>query len=150
MIPLVDFLGLEPLIIARLKASVPAARAVLAAEDLADVQERSQVAPALHVIYGGYRVTEASENGRTAATEQTWIVVVVVKGAGQRGDAAAALRASAAALVTPVLSALMGWRPAERMRPMKLANGPRPVFSSGFAYFPLTFTATVPVQVDKQ
>ncbi|SIQ96453.1 hypothetical protein SAMN05421829_108164 [Aromatoleum tolulyticum] len=150
MIPPIDFLGLEPLIIERLKATVPAARAVLAAEDLADVQERSQVAPALHVIYGGYRVLEATDTGRAATTEQTWIVVAVVKGAGQRGDAPAALRASAAALVSPVLSALMGWRPADRMRPLKLANGPRPVFSGGFAYFPLTFTATVPVQVEKQ
>lgn len=149
MIPPIDFLGLEPLIIERLKASVPAARAVLAAEDLADVQERSQVAPALHVIYGGYRVAEAAENGRGAITEQTWIVVAVVKGAGQRGDAPAALRASAASLVGQVLAALMGWRPAERMRPLKLANGPRPVFSGGFAYFPLTFAALVPVQVDK-
>ncbi len=145
----IDFLGLEPLVIERLKAMVPAARAVLAAEDLADVQERSQVTPALHVIYGGYRITESADNGRGAITEQTWIVVAVVKGASQRADGPAALRASAAALVGPVLAALMGWRPAERMRPMKLANGPRPVFSGGFAYFPLTFAAQVPVQVDK-
>lgn len=146
----IDFLGLEPLIIERLKATVPAARTVLAAEDLADVQERSQVAPALHVIYGGYRVIEASENGRAASTEQSWIVVAVVKGASQRSDGPAALRASAAELVGPVLSALMGWRPVDRMRPLKLANGPRPAFSGGFAYFPLTFAAQVPVQVEKQ
>lgn len=145
----IDFLGLEPLILARLKATVPAARSVLAAEDLADVEARSQTAPALHVIYGGYRVIEASENGRTASTEQTWIVVAVVKGASQRGDGPAALRASAAELVGPALTALMGWRPIDRMRPLKLANGPRPVFSGGFAYFPLTFAAQVPVQVEK-
>lgn len=147
--PPIDFLGLEPLVIERLKALVPNARAVLAAEDLADVQERSQTTPALHVIYGGYRIVEAAENGRGAITEQTWIVVVVVKGAGQGGNAPAAVRASAASLVGAVLSALMGWRPAERMRPLKLTNGPRPVFSGGFAYFPLTFAALVPVQVEK-
>lgn len=150
MTPPIDFLGLEPLIIARLKAAVPAARAVLAAEDLTDVQERSQTAPALHVIYGGYRVVSASESGRGANTEQTWIVVAVVKGASQRADGPAAVRASGAELVGPVLAALMGWRPSERMRPLKLANGPRPVFSGGFAYFPLTFSADVPVQVEKQ
>lgn len=144
-----DFLALEADIVARLRARCPAARAVLTAEDLADVQARSQTTPALHVIYGGYRVLEASDTGRNARTEQTWVVVVALRAATQRATAASAPRVRAGELVGELLAALMGWRPAANMRPLTLANGPRPVFRDGCAYLPFAFTAAVPVHVPK-
>jgi len=148
-LPTEDFLALETLIIARLKALCPAARAVLSVDDLADVAERSQTAPALHVVYGGFRVNSATDNGRSAVTEQRWLVIAVTRCSAQRDAAPAEARARSGVLAREALAALMGWRPAPGMRPLTLSTPPNPIFSNGMAYIPLAFTALVPVHAPK-
>lgn len=142
-----DFLALEPLIIERLKASCPTARAVLSADDLADVTERSQTAPALHVVYGGYRVVQTTGEGCTALTEQRWVVVVVSRCSTQRDSSPAEARARAGALVGEAFSALMGWRPAPDVQVLVPVTPPAPMFRNGMVYLPLAFTAQVTVRV---
>lgn len=148
-LPTEDFLALEPLIVDRLKARCPAARAVLSVDDLADVAERSQTAPALHVVYGGFRVSGGADSARSAVTEQRWLVVVVTRCSAQRGAAPAETRARSGVLAREALAALMGWRPVPGMRPLALATPPNPIFSKGMAYIPLAFTALVPVHAPK-
>lgn len=144
-----DFLALEPLILERLKALCPAARAVLSVDDLADVAERSQTAPALHVVYGGFRVNSATDNGRSAVTEQRWLVVAVTRCSAQRSAAPAEARARSGELAREALAALMGWRPVPGMRPLALATPPNPIFRNGMSYIPLAFTALVPVHAPR-
>lgn len=148
-LPTEDFLALEALILERLRTLCPTARAVLPVEALADVEERSQVAPALHVVFGGFRVASATDNGRSAVTEQRWLVVAVSRCSAQRSAAPADSRARSGVLVREALAAMMGWRPAPGMRPLKLASPPNPIFKNGMSYIPLAFTADVPVHAPK-
>lgn len=148
-LPTEDFLALETAIVARLRTLCPSARAVLSVDDLGDVAERSQTAPALHVVYGGFRVSSATDNGRSAVTEQRWLVVAVSRCSAQRNAAPAEARARGGVLAREALAALMGWRPAPGMRPLALATPPNPIFSNGMVYIPLAFTAVVPVHAPK-
>ena len=66
------FFDLEPEIVKRLRAALPAGVPVLTADELDDVEERSQPAPAVHVIYDGYTVTQAQPTA--ALTRQRWLV----------------------------------------------------------------------------
>lgn len=139
------FFDLEPEIVARLRETLPAGVPVLTAEELDGVQEKSQPAPAVHVIYDGYSVTQAQ---RTAAvTRQRWLVVVVVKHAGAAAKAAAETKQRAAPLVLAVIDALLGFRPDTRpgSQCLALATPPRPAPRAPFFYFPSLFTADVPV-----
>jgi len=138
----VNYLGAEPLLIARLQAQVPGVKAVLSAADLAGVAESKQQTPALHVLFRGYRPTRTSGEGRVQETEQTWQVVVAVKNlrSPQTGEHA---REEAGPLLAAVLAALQGWRPSAEHTPLTLAAGAAPGFSRGYAYFPVAFGTNV-------
>ena len=137
-----NFLGAEALLIARLKVKVTGVREVLAAADLAGVAEAKQVTPALHVLFGGYRPTKASVDGRVQQTEQRWQVVVAVKNlrTPKTGEHA---REEAGPLLLAVLEVLQGWRPSDEYTPFTLAAGAAPGFSRGYGYYPLAFTTLV-------
>lgn len=143
-----NFLALEPLLIVRLRSRIPAARAVLSAADLADVRQATQVTPALHVLYGGYRPVEAAGRGAVVRLVQTWYVVAVVRNVAQ-GDAAQRVREDACALLDPVLAALIGWAPEHggaHIGPLQLVAAPAPLIEAGYGYFPLAFTAELHLQ----
>jgi hypothetical protein len=142
----VSLLAIEPLIVARLAERVPGARA-MTAEDVAELEDKELPAPSLHVIYAGLRVRETSPTGMQALTEQTWLVVAVIKQAGDRGAAERQQRVKP--WVDGALAALMGWRPAQNMRPLRLVSSPGPRWRAPYYYFPLAFAADVPVQGDK-
>ncbi|OGB58441.1 MAG: hypothetical protein A2496_01625 [Burkholderiales bacterium RIFOXYC12_FULL_60_6] len=138
-----NLLLLEPELAARLKAVLadlsPAVH-VLSQDDLAGVKEEQQLVPAVHVVYQGYRVTEASRaDGRAARIEQTWLAVVVTRNVANLKTADAA-RKQAGVLCAKVLAGLMGFKAASAAGPLKLATGPAGVFSKGFGYMPLAFT----------
>lgn len=150
-----SFLALEALIVERLQARMPHVR-VLSGDDLADITEANQPVPAVHVVYDGMRVTQTNAQGKNAMTEQRWLAVVVVKHDGAAAKAAAESKIRAAPFVDAVLKELMGWRPDQRTaKPgapgtpgLKLATPPKPVRRKPFYYFPLAFTADVPVSGD--
>lgn len=144
-----SLLAAEPLIVERLRTLVPEAK-VLCAEDLDGIEESDQPTPALHVVYSGFRVTETSGRGTAAMTNQTWLVVAVVKHAGQSNRAASEVKQRARPLVDAAVNALMGWRPALNITPLQLASGPAPRWRSPYYYFPLAFTASVPVEAAKR
>jgi len=124
----------------RIKAQVPALKAVLAAWDLAMVEERSQVTPAAFVIYDGEDPVEQSSTGKHVLEDQRFIVVLSVRnardvlgGTGAR-DSALALRAS-------INLALAGWAPSPQHRPFQRDKGaPRPHYTTGFAYLSTAYT----------
>lgn len=141
-----SFLALEALIVERLQARMPTVR-VLSGDDLAGIEESGQPVPAVHVVYDGFRVTQTNAQGKNAMTEQRWLAVVVVKHEGAAAKASAESKTRAAPHVDAVLSALMGWRPNARPGTpgLALTTPPKPVRRHPFYYFPLAFTADVPV-----
>ncbi len=99
------------------------------------------------MIYGGFSVGEVSRAGRTAVIEQRWLVVSVIKHAGDKAKAVRESGARVEPLVQGVLDELMGWRHAStRMQPLTLASPPAPVSRYPFYYFPLAFSATVALE----
>lgn len=136
-----NFLALEPHLVDAVKLAVsglsPAVH-VLTAADLGDVKESAQRAPAVHLIYGGYRV---QEDVRTAwRLEHTWYAVVVVRHAGTQRTGAAA-RAEAGQLVARVVAALAGTSLPGLTQPLALASPPPADYRAGVQYIPSAFTA---------
>jgi len=123
----------------RVKDQVPALKAVLPAWDLASVVERSQITPAVFVVYDGSEPSDQASNGTKVLEAQRFVVVLVVRnaadtlgGTGVAGEAET-LRAG-------VINALSGWKPTPEHRPMTRARGNyRPHYTPGFAYLPTTF-----------
>lgn len=132
-----DYFAAEPLIIARLKAAVPALRTVLGVAELADVPAASQPTPAAFVIYDGDELGATSSSGAAQIVKQRWLVVIAVsQGKGDGYDS----RRVAGPLVSDTLAALQGWAPAG-YREMHRVGGPGPAYVNGVAYLPLAFTA---------
>jgi len=137
-----DFLGCEALIIERLKNKASGVKAVLSAADLADVAEKQQTTPALHVISGGWKPTAVKPGSGgmlSAEFEQIWLVVVAVRNVRSAKTGTDA-RAEAGPILAATLKALLGWRPSNEFQPFKPAPAPKPGFSAGYGYFPLAFT----------
>lgn len=135
-----DYFGIEPLLMARLRERVPGARAILSAADLAGVQEQQQADPALHVFYMGDRFGDSARGGACVEIQQTWAVVVVVR----ELRAAAVTRASAGELVGAVIAAVQGWQAGPDYGPLRRIEAPQPIYRpGGWCYFPLYFLARV-------
>lgn len=142
-----NLLALEPVLMARLTEQladmVPKVH-VLAAVDLAGVTEATQVTPAVHLVYQGYRVAESPSSARVARLEQTWLVTVATRNMKNLRTGSAA-RADAGLIADRVALALMGFKPALASKPLRLVDGPSAGFSDGFAYLPLAFVAELVV-----
>lgn len=137
-----NFLEPEAHIVARLKdalAGVKPAVHVLTAADLAKVKEENQPTPAVHVVWNGFRVLQAREDGAAARLDHTWLVVAAVRNVRtlQSGQDA---RAAAGELAARAGAALMGYRPPNVAGPMRLAPAPGSgISAAGFMYLPLAF-----------
>ena len=143
MIPANDFLAVEPHIVARLQQAVaglsPAVQ-VLTGAELAGIKEAAQRTPAVHVIWGGFRLLETRTDGRQARLEHTWYVVAAVRNVANT-KAGAAARAEAGALAARAGAALMGFRPPGVAGPLRMGPSQSAGYSAGFMYLPLAFQA---------
>lgn len=136
-----NLMALEPVLLTRLSeqlATLSPRVHVLVAADLEGVTEATQVTPAVHLVYQGYRVVEGNSSGRTVRLEQTWLATVATRNMKnlRTGEAA---RADAGQIASQVAQALMGFKPAQASKPLRLVDGPSAGFSKGFAYLPLAF-----------
>lgn len=123
-----DYLAAEDYLVERL-STVTGIKKVYRSCDLASMQERSQITPALHVIYGGDRVADRSQGGALSHPEQTWLVVLVVS-LTKANDAGKLLAA--------VIKQLAGVHTA--LGPLQRQTAQRPSFSAGFGYYPLAYS----------
>lgn len=134
-----NWLALEDHLVQHIKAVVeglsPAVH-VLTAADLADVKEAAQRTPAVHVIYAGYRVTEAVS--ARARLLHTWYVVAAVRKAATVRSGQAA-RADIGPLLALVGGSLMGVLLPGATRALELVTPPAPAYSGGYQYVPLAF-----------
>lgn len=141
-----SFLAPEALIVARLEERVQAAAwgdrklpRVFTAADAANVEERSQMAPAYYVVLDSYAPTQGQGNGRIQQIEQQWVVYAVLRNAAKH-DRAQGVRDDANAMIDLALGALCGWAPGVDFNPLRLMADSGPVYSdAGFGYFPLRF-----------
>lgn len=145
-----DFLAVEPHIVARLQVAVagmsPAVQ-VLTGAELAGIKEAAQRTPAVHVIWGGFRLLESRTDGRQARLEHTWYVVAAVRNVANT-KAGAAARAEAGALAARAGAALMGFRPPGVAGPLRMGPTQSAGYSAGFMYLPLAFQAETQFHAD--
>ena len=103
-----NWLALEPHLLALIAQAVqgmsPAVH-VLTSADLADVKESAQKTPAVHLIYGGYRIAE--DLGTAWRLAHKWYAVVVVRNVALARSGQAA-RQDAGPMVAQVVGALVG------------------------------------------
>lgn len=131
-----NWLALEPHLLDLLTQAVqgmsPAVH-VLTSADLADVKESAQKTPAVHLIYGGYRITE--DLGTAWRLMHKWFAVVVVRNvAGGRSGHAA--RQDAGPMVAQVVGALVGASVPGATRPLTLVTPPPATYRAGHQYIP--------------
>lgn len=135
------FMALEPRLVALLQAALegmsPAVH-VLTAGELADVQESKQLTPAVHLVYGGYRIDQ--DVGCAWRLEHTWYAVAVVRNLAQVKSGAAG-RQDAGAIATTVALALADARVEGAAEPLKLLTPPGPSHSAPFTYLPTAVRA---------
>lgn len=127
------FLDIQDAIVDRLKAAEPDAHIAIA-DELADLEERQQRTPAIHVIYQGYTPTRDLGEGHIQEIQTVWTVVVAVRSAREGGT-----REQAGPLLDAAFTALAGQRPTPDTSPLRLQAGPGSVHRPGFSYYPLTF-----------
>jgi hypothetical protein len=142
-----EWLGLEALLLAHLRESLPKTVKVLSASDLAGVKEAGQQTPSVQIYHRGYRPVEFQAAGAIQRVEQTWLAVVVVRNAAGQKDGAAT-RGAASEHCDAVLKALLGWKPSKTYSALQLASGaPPPAWSpGGFGYYPLAFSTSFSIK----
>ena len=136
-----NFMALETPLVDLVRAAVagmsPAVH-VLTAAELADVKQGAQKTPAVHVVYGGYRVAE--DIGTSWRLEHTWYAVVAVKNVATQRTGQAA-RQDAGPLVARVVGALAGATVPGATSTLSLTTPPPAGYSAGHQYIPSAFLA---------
>lgn len=140
-----NFMALEPLLIARLQATVivdgrPVDVASRRAEELSN-----EVRTGIEVAYDGYTIL--SSDTQSATIQQSWSVVIVEDNV--RDKARAGARADAGPIIKQVLRSLIGWQPdavdGERHFSRLVLATPtyRATYRDKRSYFPLTFSTSL-------
>ena len=136
-----NFMALEPRLVELVRQAVagmsPAVH-VLTSAELGDVKESAQRTPAVHVIYGGYRIAE--DMGSAWRLEHTWYVVAAVRNVATARSGQAA-RQDAGLLASQVVGAMAGAQVPGAVRPLALLSPPPARYSAGFQYIPSAFRA---------
>lgn len=135
------FMALEPRLVELLKRALEGASPavhVLTAAELADVQESKQLTPAVHVVYGGYRI--AQDIGSAWRLEHTWYAVTVVRNVAQIRSGAPG-RQEAGVIATAVALALADAQVDGAAERLTLITPPAPSHSAPYTYLPTAIQA---------
>lgn len=130
-----DFLDLEPLLIARLKAKLASTIHVGPIADLAAVQTGALPVPGVFVWYRGYRILGPLPAG-AVKVEQRFLTVVAVRNVRDIVSGAPA-RSDAGPIMSDVLTALDRYLPGGDFKALQFDNAPDAAYKTGFGYFPL-------------
>lgn len=136
-----NFMALEPRLVELVQASVagmsPAVR-VLTAAELSEMKESAQPAPAVHVVYRGYRILE--DIGTAWRLGTIWLAVAVGKSAAKVRSGEVA-RQAAGVLAAHVTGALAGAYVQGAIKPLTLVTPPDASYSAPFVYLPTAVMA---------
>lgn len=139
------WLDVGALITARLQAQVPTLAAAIEAATLDAALAVPVLAPSVLVVFDGDEPADVlgqSESGDVQIVQLRWLVIVAVAAARSVPGGASA-RAAAAGVITAVVEALAGWRPAAGMGTMIRAGAPAPSVRGVTAYFPQLYRTVV-------
>ena len=137
-----NMLWLEPLITQRLAAELPAGTWMGDVASLSDASGRRLQAPGCLVLFSGAVPDSQDLYGRDVEFKQRWTPVAVAR-APTEIKAAADARAEAGALLSSIMNAILGWKPAGVDSPFKLYAFPAPVYVGSYLLTPLTFEVSV-------
>lgn len=134
-----NHLALEGLLIDRLKAAnIPGVREVYSVGEMDRLDENSFKTPCLAVQYDGEEVGDGMPKMGLLKVTQSWLVVVStnskrdpISGSGNRDIAGEILAA--------VIESMKGAKLGESMWEVRRVTGPKPIYRSPFASFPLRF-----------
>jgi len=142
---LANYLFLQPLIEARLKAEVAGGMPVEGIEELAQAGKEDQRPFVIFVYWAGDRFdeTEAGRAGRGTSQmmRQRWFVILYARNAAQANRDAR--NASVGALLTQLHKALAGWQPEGCARTFTRCNGLVPDYTRASGLYPLAFEITL-------
>ncbi len=142
-----NYLALESLVIARLKATLPEINnQVQGAADLEGVKADQQVAPRIDVVPYGEGVLQGEKDGSRVGNVQICeprILVVVVVRNVRDIRSGAATRSEAGELLWEANAALQGWKPDADHGHLKKIPAPAPAYDRGFGYYPLAFASRI-------
>jgi hypothetical protein len=139
-----NYFDIEPLIKARLNETVNALPAghVVSSYDLVNVNEQSQVNPAIHILYNGDNVTTSACNKMTQKFEQKWLIIVVTRNMRVAGENSALV--DSGEVIMQMLKALQGWKPSNEFSPLqRIDASSSPAYRHGFSYFPFQFSTNM-------
>lgn len=145
-----DWMALEPRIAELINAAVEGLSPkvhVMAASDLASVQEGAQHTPAIHLIYGGYRVAEGQINRWRLV--HTWYVVAADRNVAAIRSGQAARR-SAGSLLSLVTARLANAAVQGASSTLQLVSPPSARYQNGFQYIPSAFEVETVFQKAQQ
>ena len=134
-------LTLEPQIVARLQAQVPALATVASRSWLAGAEDISPQLPAAYVQPGATQYLDLSDDGSGVEIE-AWQIVVCVPFLKDQADLVTAATL-AGPLLQAIAAALHGWAPdGSEYSSLQILERGQPSYDEGFAQFPMTFRAT--------
>lgn len=140
------FMALEPRLVALLKtalAGMSPAVHVLTTAELSEVQESNQLTPAVHVVYGGYRIDQ--DVGSAWRLEHVWYAVTVVRNVAKVRSGAAG-RQDAGAIATVVALALADAQVDGAAERLSLISPPIPSHKAPYSYLPTAVRAVTHFQ----
>lgn len=134
------FAEAEEKLVARLRAILPAEVHVGTLDELEDVNDMRQKAPACWVIYDGHTIGKRIDSvPNVAQVVQEWFVVIATKSAKSKGGNAEAKR-EASGLCTKVLEGLAGFDLGAG-KYLRVEDAPGPEYSAGYVHVPLAFSS---------
>lgn len=142
------FADIEQQLVEHLKAKLPGNVDVETTSSLEGVTEQRLRAPAVHLVYQNYRITQDRPDGKVSLVNQTWLAVVVTKNVGDIKSGSGA-RSESMTLADQVASHLMGQVMPGSTSPIRLTNPPNPSYSSGFSWLPVAFSVQTKMEAAK-
>lgn len=133
-----DYLAVQQHLISHL-SPLKGIRKVYGSQDIASVDEKSQIAPAIHVLYGGDQIADEAQGGHLSKVTQVWQLVLVVN------DAKAHLSGE---LLMQIVRRMAGFHPV--VGNFNRVRGPAPRYRKGYAYYPLNFQITLTIQGERR
>lgn len=142
-----NWMDVEPALCAQLLAAThglpgPKVHVLTGAELALAGAKVAQFTPAVHVVWSGWRLTDARADGRAARVVHTWLLGAAVRNVAANSAGNLAGR-EAGALAALVAESVMGWRAkgvAAMASPMRLAaRQPGAMVAEGLFVVPLAF-----------
>lgn len=130
-------------IIERLKSEVTGVAHVGSASSIAGYNDLSGKLPALLVMPNQSNIPKGPYDGMAQKEDQQWEVVVIVEHQKDQvtGDTDTTVQ-KAGEIAGQVLTALVGWSPAQGYQTLAHINRPVPFYDIGYAEFPLLFSTS--------